>query len=291
MKITVKEKMNIPLFIKECLGTLLGSFIMAAGTSLFLLPNQLSSGGVAGIATITYYLFNIPMGTVILAINIPLFALAVYKLGKVFFIKSMIGTISFSIFIDSLDHLPALTSDRFLACIYGGIIIGFGTAIILKANSSTGGSDLVSFIAKAYKPTLRTSNIIIIIDIVIVTLNVIFFREIEIGLYSAIAIYLMGKIIDIIFEGIYFTKLIFIISNKNEKIAKEIGETIKRGTTGLLGKGMYTQKEKLVLMCAASRGDVARVKNIARNIDPKSFIIITNSREVVGLGFKNMDYL
>lgn len=283
--------MNIPLFIKECLGTLLGSFIMAAGTSLFLLPNQLSSGGVAGIATITYYLFNIPMGTVILAINIPLFALAVYKLGKVFFIKSMIGTISFSIFIDLLDQIPALTSDRFLACIYGGIIIGFGTAIILKANSSTGGSDLVSFIAKAYKPTLRTSNIIIIIDIVIVTLNVIFFREIEIGLYSAIAIYLMGKIIDIIFEGIYFTKLIFIISNKNEKIAKEIGETIKRGTTGLLGKGMYTQKEKLVLMCAASRGDVARVKNIARNIDPKSFIIITNSREVVGLGFKNMDYL
>ena len=290
MKITVKEKMNIPLFIKECLGTLLGSFIMAAGTSLFLLPNQLSSGGVAGIATITYYLFNIPMGTVILAINIPLFALAVYKLGKVFFIKSMIGTISFSIFIDLLDQIPALTSDRFLACIYGGIIIGFGTAIILKANSSTGGSDLVSFIAKAYKPTLRTSNIIIIIDIVIVTLNVIFFREIEIGLYSAIAIYLMGKIIDIIFEGIYFTKLIFIISNKNEKIAKEIGENIKRGTTGLLGKGMYTQKEKLVLMCAASRGDVARVKNIARNIDPKSFIIITNSREVVGLGFKNMQY-
>ena len=290
MKITVKEKMNIPLFIKECLGTLLGSFIMAAGTSLFLLPNQLSSGGVAGIATITYYLFNIPMGTVILAINIPLFALAVYKLGKVFFIKSMIGTISFSIFIDLLDQIPALTSDRFLACIYGGIIIGFGTAIILKANSSTGGSDLVSFIAKAYKPTLRTSNIIIIIDIVIVTLNVIFFREIEIGLYSAIAIYLMGKIIDIIFEGIYFTKLIFIISNKNEKIAKEIGETIKRGTTGLLGKGMYTQKEKLVLMCAASRGDVGRVKNIGRNIDRNSFIIITNSREVVGLGFKNMQY-
>ena len=290
MKITIKEKIDIPLFIKECLGTLLGSLIIAAGTSLFLLPNQLSSGGVAGIATITYYLFNIPMGTVILAINIPLFALAVYKLGKMFFIKSMLGTISFSIFIDILDQVQALTNDRFLACIYGGIIIGFGTAIILKANSSTGGSDLVSYIAKAYKPNLRTSNIIIVIDIVIVSLNVIFFKEIEIGLYSAIAIYLMGKIIDVIFEGIYFTKLIFIISNKNEKIAKEIGDNIKRGSTGLIGKGMHTQKEKLVLMCAASRGDVARIKNIARKIDPQSFIIITNSREVVGLGFKNISY-
>ena len=114
----------------------------------------------------------------------------------------------------------------------------------------------------------------------------IFFKEIEIGLYSAITIYIMGKIIDIVFEGIYFTKLIFIVSDQNEKIANRIGKTIGRGTTGLYGKGMYTNKDKMVLMCAASRGDVSRVKNIARETDNKSFIIITNSREVVGLGFK-----
>ena len=130
------------------------------------------------------------------------------------------------------------------------------------------------------------SNVIIIIDTVIVAINVVFFREIEIGLYSAIAIYLMGKIIDIIFEGIYFTKLLIIISDKNEKIAEEIGEKISKGTTGLYGKGMYTNQEKLVLMCAASRGDVSKVKQIARKIDPNSFIIIANAREVVGLGFK-----
>lgn len=130
------------------------------------------------------------------------------------------------------------------------------------------------------------SNVIIIIDTVIVALNVIFFKELEIGLYSAIAIYLMGKIIDIVFEGIYFTKLLVIISDKNEEIAKEIGEKISKGTTGLYGKGMYTNKEKLVLMCAASRGDVARVKQVAREIDSNSFIIIANAREVVGLGFK-----
>ena len=114
----------------------------------------------------------------------------------------------------------------------------------------------------------------------------LFFKEIEVGLYSAIAIYIMGKIIDIIFEGVYFTKLLIIISDKNEEIAKEIGKNIKRGTTGLYGKGMYTNEEKLVLMCAAARGDVSKVKDTARKIDPKSFIIITNSREVVGLGFK-----
>ena len=286
MKVIIKEKIIIPKMIKEIIETLIGALIMAIGTSLFLLPNQLSSGGIAGVATIFYYLLKIPMGTTMLAFNIPLFVFAVYKIGKNFFIKSMIGTIGFSVFVDFFDKFEALTNDRFLACIYGGIIMGLGTAVLLKANSSTGGSDLISYLAKSYKPELRTSNIIVIIDAVIVALNVIFFKEVEIGLYSAIAIYIMGKIIDIFFEGIYFTKLIFIISDKNEKIAYEIGENIKRGTTGLLGKGMYTKKDKLVLMCAASRGDISRVKNIARKIDPKSFIIITNSREVVGQGFK-----
>lgn len=156
----------------------------------------------------------------------------------------------------------------------------------MKSNASTGGSDLVSILVKKYNYNVRMSNVIIIIDTVIVALNVIFFKEIEIGLYSAIAIYLMGKIIDIVFEGIYFTKLLIIISDKNEEIAKEIGEKISKGTTGLYGKGMYTNQEKLVLMCAASRGDVARVKQVAREIDSNSFIIIANAREVVGLGFK-----
>lgn len=280
------EKNDIKHIAKEGAETIIGAIIMALGTSLFLLPNQLSSGGFAGIATIIYYFLHIPMGTTILAFNIPLFILAVYKLGKNFFVKSLIGTTIFSFFIDIFDKLEPLTNDRFLACIYGGIIIGLGTAIILKANSSTGGSDLVSFIARSYKPNLRVGKIIIIIDTIIVILNMIFFKEIEVGLYSAIAIYLMGKMIDIIFEGIYFTKLLIIISNKNEEIAKIIGEKIQRGTTGLYGKGMYTQKDKLILMCAASRGDIARIKDIARQIDKNSFIIIANAREVVGKGFK-----
>ena len=277
---------NVKNILIEIIETIVGAFIMAVATSLFLLPNQLSSGGFAGIATILYYFLKIPMGISILAFNIPLFLFAGYKLGKSFFIKSIIGTITFSLSIDILDKLTPLTQDRFLACIYGGIIIGLGTAIILKANSSTGGSDLISLLVKKYNSDIRTSNVIIIVDTIIVGLNVLFFREIEIGLYSAIAIYLMGKMIDIIFEGIYFTKLVIIISNKSQEISEEIGDKVGKGTTGLFGKGMYTNEHKTILMCAASRGDVARVKQIAKKIDPKSFIIIANAREVVGLGFK-----
>ena len=282
----IEEKYNIPKIIIEIILTIIGSSIMAIGVSLFLLPNQLSSGGIAGIATITYYLLKIPMGTMILIINIPLFLFSFFKIGKSFFIKSLIGTISLSYFIDLFDQFEQLTQDRLLACIYGGILIGLGTAILLKANSSTGGSDLISFIIKEYKPSIRPSNVITLIDIGIIALNVIFFREIEIGLYSAIAIYIMGKIIDILFEGIDFTKLLLIISNHTEEIAKEIGEKVQRGATGIYGKGMYTNEDKLILMCAASRGDVNRIKLITKKIDPRAFIIITNSREVVGLGFK-----
>lgn len=271
--------------ILEILGTILGAIIMAIGISLFLLPNQLSSGGVSGIATIAYYIFNFPMGIVIATINIPLFLWAFFKLGKEFVLKSIIGTFSLSVFIDIFDKLKPLTQDKFLACIYGGIITGLGSAIILKFHSSTGGSEMISNILKKISPHIRMSYVIMVFDIIVVTLNIIFLKKVEIGLYSAIAIYLMGKIIDIVFEGIYFTKLIIIVSDKNEEISKEIGDVVKRGTTGLYGKGMYTNSDKLVLMCAASRGDVSKVKDVARKIDPKSFIVITNSREVVGLGF------
>ena len=283
----IKEKGTIKNSILEILGTILGAFIIAIAVSLFLLPNKLSSGGIAGIATITYYLLNIPMGISMLIINIPLFLMSILKIGKAFFVKSIIGTISLSVFIDILDKLTPLTSDKFLACIYGGILMGVGTAILLKVNSSTGGTDLFSYLAKIYKPTIKVGEIIFLIDIAIVALNMIFLREIEIGLYSAIAIYIMGKIIDILFEGIYFTKLIYIVSDNAETIAKEIGENIGRGTTGIYGKGMYTNTDKLILMCAVTRKDIARTIQIIKKIDKKSFVIITNSREVLGLGFKN----
>ena len=127
---------------------------------------------------------------------------------------------------------------------------------------------------------------ITIIDFCILGLNVIFLKKIEIGLYSAITIYLMGKVIDILFEGIYFTKLLFIISDKNEEIAKKIGNNVKRGVSGLYGKGMYTDKEKLILMCAVGRSDLSKVKKIVKDVDAKAFLVVTNSREVLGVGFK-----
>ena len=288
MEKRIKYKLIIKKYIFEIFLIAVGAFIMAIGTSLLLLPNKLSSGGFAGIATITYYLFNWSMGTVIVLINIPFFIMAFIRIGKEFVFKSIIGTVMLSFFIDLLDKIQPLTNDRLLACIYGGILLGVGTSLILRASASTGGSDMISYIIKSFKPGLSTSNLIVIFDFIVVTLNVICFKQLEIGLYSAISIYLMGKVIDIIFEGVDFSKMMFIISDKHIEISNEIGKKISRGTTGIYSKGMYTNKEKTMLMCIASRGEVIRIRQIANEVDPKSFIVISNVREVYGKGFKKI---
>ena len=265
----------------------IGCFVMACGTSFFLLPNQLSTGGFTGIATIFYYFFKFPLGTTMFVLNIPFFIWSYFRIGKKFILKSLIGTFTLSFFLNLLTEIPVMIEDKFLASIYGGIIIGLGLAIVLKSGASTGGSDLLIYLIRSYKPNFQASSIIVIIDVIIVGLNVIFFKNLEIGLYSAIAIYILGKIIDIAFEGINFTKIIFIISNKYGKIAKDIETKTDRGNTGIYTKGMYTNEDRMMLMCVGNRNEVAKIKKIALDIDKKAFIIITNAREIFGKGFKS----
>ena len=276
---------NVKKYALEYIFIIIGAFLMAVSTALFLLPNQLSTGGISGISTILYYLCNYPVGLTMLLMNVPLFVIAMVKVNKRLFFKSILGTVLLSVFIDLLENLSPITNDRFLACIYGGIIMGIGTAIILKAGASTGGTDLLSYVIRAYNNKFKSSRVIIIADTIIIFFNIIFFREIEIGLYSVIAIYLMGKMIDIIFEGIYFTKIMFIISEKYEEISKEIGILVKRGSTGIYSKGMYSGKQNVMLFCVASRKEVAEIKQIIKQIDKNAFIVTTDAIETLGKGF------
>lgn len=278
---------NIKNTIKEYTLFIIGSMIAALGTSLFLLPNQLSSGGFSGIATILYYLFGIQMGTTIMVLNVPVFIWAFIRGGKQFVLKTIIATIVFSKAIDIFEQIEPVTDDKILASVYGGIIIGIGLALVFKGRSSTGGTDLIANIIVTYNNEVSVGNVLQILDIIVVVLNILFLGEIEIGLYSAIAIYLINKMLDLIFEGINFSKMIYIISNKHDEIANVIQQEIKRGATGLYGKGMYTNQEKTIVMCVAKRKHIIRIKEISKQIDPNAFVIITDAREVYGLGFKN----
>ena len=273
--------------IKEYSLFILGSIIAAMGTSLFLLPNQLSSGGFSGIATILYYLFNIQMGTTIIILNIPVFILAFIREGKQFVAKTIVATFVFSEAINFFEKFQPVTNDKILASVYGGIIIGIGLALVFKGRSSTGGTDLIANIIVTYNNEVSIGNVLQILDIFVVVLNIIFLGEIEIGLYSAIAIFLINKMLDLIFEGINFSKMIYIISNEYEAISEVINQEIKRGATGLYGKGMYTNEEKMIVMCVAKRKHIIKIKEISKQIDPNAFVIITDAREVYGLGFKN----
>ena len=278
--------LKISSYMIDLIQILVGTALMAAGTAFFLLPNKLSTGGFSGIATIFYYFLNFNMGITILILNIPLFIISCFKIGIKFLSKAIIGTALLSLYIDFFTQFGVATEDRLLASIYGGIITGIGTSIVLKANASTGGSDLLAIIIKKFKPYFRTGNLIMIIDTIIVILNVIFFSQLEIALYSAIAIYIMGKVMDISLEGINFAKMIYIISEKNNEISKIIGKDIGRGTTLLYGKGMYKGEEKNVLLCIASRNETAQINQIIKKVDKHAFTIISNAREVIGKGFK-----
>lgn len=273
--------------IKEYSLFILGSILAAFGTSTFLLPNQLSSGGFAGIATVIYYLFHVPMGTTIIILNIPVFILAYIREGKNFFIKTLVSTFVFSQAINYFETIEPFTNDKILASVYGGMIIGLGLALVFKGKSSTGGTDLIANIIKSYHNEVSVGHVLQILDIVVVVLNILFLCEIEIGLYSAIAIFIIDKMLDIIFEGINFSKMIYIISDQYEEIAQVINKEIKRGATGIYGKGLYSNQDKTIIMCASKRRHVLKIREAAKKIDPNCFIIITDAREVYGLGFKN----
>lgn len=277
---------RILIFLKDIVLSFIGCGIAAFGTACFLLPNQLSSGGFSGIATILYYFFGWQMGKSIILMNIPLFIIAYFKLGKDFFFKSIISTTIFSKLIDYLENYKIIENDRFLASIYGGMLVGLGLAIVFKFRSSTGGSDLIGQIVGAFNSRLKLSNIMIGLDIFIVLLNTIFFKEIVVGLYSILAIYIIEKMLDIVFEGVNFCKAIYIISDEAEAISKLIMSEINRGVTGFYGKGMFNNKDKISLFCVTKRREITRITELARRVDDKSFIIVMDAREVYGLGFK-----
>lgn len=274
-------------FFKEVLLTFLGTAIAGVGMGSFLLPNKLSSGGFAGIATIFYYFFGWNVGITVIILNIPFFIWAAMRLGKEFLVKAILGTFSLSFFIDIFENIAFVSNDRLLSCIYGGILVGIGTGLIFKAYTSTGGTDLIVQIAKSYGARVSSSRLLNSIDICVVILNVIFFREIDIGLYSAIAIFLDGVMIDIIFEGINFSKLVFIVSDKNDEIMKLLHEKINCGVTEFYGRGSYMHKDKIVLMSIVNRSEIPALKESVYMVDERAFLVVANAREVYGLGFKS----
>lgn len=277
----------------DYLGITVGTFLMAAGLLMFLEPNTIAPGGVTGLAIVIQKVSGIPMDVTNLAINIPLFILGIIVLGKAFGFKTAYGTATLSLFIRILiigfgNNINA-TSDLLLASIFGGVILGLGIGLVFVSGGTTGGTDLGGAILNKYVPGLSTAKLMMIIDLVIVAAAGIVSRNIETSLYSIISLYVLVKVADFIVEGLNYSKAFYIITDYSEKISKEIFQKLDRGATALKGKGMYTGKDRDILLCVVNRAQVVKLKNIVYSIDNQAFIMVTTIHEVLGEGFTPID--
>lgn len=283
----MKKKKRIKRLLFDILGITVGSALAALSLVIFLIPNRIAAGGISGLATIIYYLTEFPVGILTLVLNIPLFIAVIKVLGLSFGIRTIYGMITFAVFIDLFQPVvPVLTHDLLLATIYGGIVGGLGLGIVFNSRGTTGGTDMAAKLINHYTG-LSVGESIFLADGIVVLLAGIFFNA-EVALYAAIAIFIHSKVIDLVQEGLRFSKAVFIISTNPEAIKDEVMSELDRGVTILNGYGGYTGDEKDVLFCIISRTEVAKLKRVVSRIDRKAFVIITNVHEVLGEGFKEI---
>ncbi len=279
-------------FTKNFILIVLGAYLISLSINMFLLPHKMTTGGASGIATILYYLSNIPMGITILAINLPLFVIAIVKLGKKFVIKTIFSTVLLSVFLELFKYDQVIQTtqiDLLMSCIFGGIISGIGLSLTFKAGASSGGSDLLANIIYKLTKIQSLSKVLMGIEIVIISGVIICFKDINLGLYSIIALFISTKVIDVIFDGIYNTKVATIITKKGDQIVESILSELGRGATITNSIGAHSGEENTTITCVITRNQIASLKQIIRDNDNRAMMYITNANEAIGKGFKSID--
>lgn len=269
------------------LAIAIGSLILAAGLQYFLAPNTIAPGGVTGFAIVIETLIDLPIYITNLAINIPLFIFGAKYLGKSRAMKTAFSTLMLTIFLKVLPEV-VLTHDLLLSAIFGGVMTGIGLGIVFKFDGTTGGSDLAGAMLNKKFPGLSIANFMMVIDLTVVTFAGVVERQIETALYSVIALYVSVKVIDMVLEGIGYLKGFYIITDKPDEVAESLMKELDRGVTALKGRGMYTKKDKEVLLCVVPRSQFTRVKDIVKDIDPRAFVMVAEMYEAVGEGFKEI---
>ncbi len=270
-----------------------GSALTAVGLVLFLVPNIIAPGGVTGLAIVVREIFHIPVDITNLVVNIPLFVIGLFILGSTFGIKTAYATVMLSAFIRLFTIIfgdsYTLTGDLLLSAIYGGVIAGAGIGFVFRGGGTTGGTDLAGAIINKYFPGLSVAKSMMMLDLAIVVAAGFISKNIEISLYSIMALYILVHMADFIVEGLNYSKAFYIISNRPEEIGKKVNLELDRGVTVLRGKGFYTGEQKNVLLCVVNRAQVARLKDIVHEIDNKAFVMVTTVHEVLGEGFKQIE--
>lgn len=265
----------------------IGAVFYGVAISLFLDPNKLAPGGVSGIAIIINHYTNFSTGAVIFLINIPLMVLGIWKFGIKFFISTIIATAMGSVFIDVLAPIGAVADDRIICAVVGGALIGISLGFIFKAGATTGGTDILARLLKLKFPHIETGTLFMVIDSVIVAASAVAFKDLEVALYAGICVFVTGKVFDVIIYGAQGAKLIFVISDKEDEIARRFLEELDTGVTYVHGIGAYTDADKKIIMCAMKKQMLPKAEDIIKEVDLAAFIIITSASEIVGEGYRS----
>lgn len=291
MSFIVKEKpFSKKWFIAYSLIAV-GAFIMASGYVLFITPYKIVPGGVYGISIVLHHLLGTPVGLVALCFDIPLTILGIKILGPRFGVKTVVGFLLTAFFIDGLTYLwgdqPLVEDDALLSSIFGGVFIGLGLGLIFKSKATSGGSDIVAMIIGKYTK-LPLGQLMIAVDSVIVLVGLFAFQDWKIPLYSLIVIFITGRVVDIVLQGISYDKTLFIITEKPKELRDKIINDLNRGGTFIRGKGMYSENDRTIVYTVVNRRELAMLQDFIHYTDPDAFMTVINANEILGKGFKSL---
>ena len=261
-----------------------GLFLCTTAYNIFLIPNDIAAGGFTGIAQLVNSFTGWLVGSVSLALNVPLFLFSMKSMGLKFGLRSLIATILLSVLLDTV-HFGWTTDDRWLATLYGGLLSGAGFGLILRGNATTGGTDMLASVIHKLCPRIKVSIGLFFIDGLVVVLSAFVF-DTAAAMYALIAILLCNVVVDFVLEGPNSAHSFFIVSDKSDEIARRILYELDRGVTGLEGVGMYSMEKKRVLLCVVSRLETITLRRIVFSVDPRAFLIASKAHDTYGEGFK-----
>lgn len=301
MSFIPKEKAFSNRWFYDYFMVVSGALILALGYVLFINPYHIVPGGVFGLGIIIHHLTGgmpfwndgFPIGLAGLMLNIPLTYVGIRILGPRFGIKTVIGFILTSLFMDGFTWIfksndpLGLSNDVLLSCLFGGVLAGTGLGLIFKSRATSGGSDIIAMIISKYT-RLPLGQLLIYIDSSIVLLGLAAFGDWKIPLYSWIVIFISGKVIDLVLEGVSYEKSVMIISDKHQQIRDVIINDLNRSGSFLPARGMYNGRERMVIHTVMTRRELSILKESIRTIDPKAFLTVTDASEILGNGFKSL---
>lgn len=274
-------------FLVDLLFYIAGGMIYSVAVLLFLTENEISPGGLTGIATILNYLFSLPIGTVVFILNIPLLAAGFIRFGGIFIAKTAVATAVMSLTLDiSGLFMPKMKIDPILAALFGGLLMGLGISLFMLRGATTGGTDIIAKLINRKFPHLTVGRLMLAADAAVVGLSALVYKNMESALYAVIAIYASSRVMDLILYGADRGKIIYVITDNAKELSDSIMSLINRGVTLLDVTGAYTGTKRQMLMCTVRRHEVAAVCRLATSCDKNAFIIVGEAGEVLGEGFK-----